>query len=391
VQGGGFVLFVAQRILIKNIDETFQQYVEKYPNFNFGLIGPTELDNLALLHPEVALAYEPGFLKQAIKGYQKRDDGKLFEQNVAAVQSAYRNSNLVLFLGAGVSKSCRDSSGNYAFPDWDELISLLFFKLIQKDSQLDLTGPESGKILTCFQDMAPKSPLILARFLRDEFGDNFWDEVRRVLYSKASRTASSPLLREIAALCTPQRGKDGILGVVTYNFDNLLENELSQRRVKYLSIISDDDNPLPNQLPIYHVHGFLTRTEAITPQQKQALVFSEEAYHSQFVDPYLWTNIRQLTMLRNNVCLFVGCSMTDPNVRRLLEITHNKKQTIRHYAILHNHWADEEAKLSTGLKPLAKIMKGLEENSLNKLGVFPIWIDNYDEIPEILRKIGEDS
>ena len=56
------------------------------------------------------------------------------------------------------------------------------------------------------------------------------------------------------------------------------------------------------------------------------------------LEPYNWANITQLNYMINNTCVFIGLSMTDPNMRRLLEIAAQKrtdiKDTCRHYAIM---------------------------------------------------------
>ena len=42
------------------------------------------------------------------------------------------------------------------------------------------------------------------------------------------------------------------------------------------------------------------------------VVFSEDAYHSQFMEPFSWSNLIQLNKLGQSTCLFVGLSLTDP-------------------------------------------------------------------------------
>lgn len=54
------------------------------------------------------------------------------------------------------------------------------------------------------------------------------------------------------------------------------------------------------------------------------------------LDPYSWSNLIQLNYLRENTCLFIGLSLTDPNLRRLLDIASRKhdNDVPKHYAIL---------------------------------------------------------
>jgi hypothetical protein len=168
----------------------------------------------------------------------------------------------------------------------------------------------------------------------------------------------------------------------------LLEEELRRRNVAHRSIITEGEKPLKSELPVYHVHGYLPRTEQLSPTHQNALVLSEDAYHTQFVDPFIWTNITQLNLLRNNVCLFVGMSMTDPNQRRLLEITASKDSNVRHYALMRDHWNGAAAqRLSPNSQSLARVFKGLEEASLMNFGVSVIWVEDFPEMPNIITSI----
>ena len=73
---------------------------------------------------------------------------------------------------------------------------------------------------------------------------------------------------------------------------------------------------------MYHVHGYLPRTGRIPDSME--LVFSEDAYHNQFIDPFSWSNLILLNKLTQNTCLFIGVSLTDPNMRRLLDVAWRK-------------------------------------------------------------------
>ena len=130
------------------------------------------------------------------------------------------------------------------------------------------------------------------------------------------------------------------------------------------------------------------------------IIFSEDAYHSQFIEPFSWSNLTQLAALTQNTCLLVGLSLTDPNLRRLLDVAmrKNPQGTRHHYIIRRRHeerslWAGvedpapEERELLHTLRRRAHV---LEEQDANALGLNMIWIDEFEEIPEILRDIAAD-
>ncbi len=70
--------------------------------------------------------------------------------------------------------------------------------------------------------------------------------------------------------------------------------------------------------------------------------------------------------------MFVGCSLADPNIRRLLEMT--KKENRTHYAILN--------KDDLTLNDLVKAT-----NHFARIGIEVIWVSNYAEISEKLKML----
>jgi hypothetical protein len=356
-------------------------FEQKSPTSTILIWGKDELAKLAKQYPDAALAFNSAYLEPAIDRFKARDEQKSQDQHLTALRTAYNNDKLALFLGAGVSKSA-------TFPDWNELVKRISLMLLDESLETPISEKEKEDIYQYFQSESPSSPIIVTRLLQNSYKDKFPERVRKVLYSGSRKANSSWLLREIGALCMPRRDRIGITSVVNYNFDDLLETELERRDIPYRTVLSDNDEPLKSELPIYHVHGFLPRTGSLSNAHRQSLVFSEDAYHQQFHDPYLWTNITQLNLLRNDVCLFIGLSLTDPNQRRLLEITNSKKPGMRHYAVLRDHWLGRKfSSLSESGQLLTKVFKGLEESSFSNLGISVLWVNTFDDIAPLLEQI----
>ena len=110
--------------------------------------------------------------------------------------------------------------------------------------------------------------------------------------------------------------------------------------------------------------------------------------------------VPQLAALTQNTCLLVGLSLTDPNLRRLLDVAmrKNPQGILHHYIIRRRHderslWAGmedptgDERELLHTLRRRAHV---LEEQDANSLGLNMIWVDEFEEIPEILRGIAAD-
>ena len=112
-----------------------------------------------------------------------------------------------------------------------------------------------------------------------------------------------------------------------------------------------------------------------------------------YSEPYHWSNLVQLTHLREKVCLMIGLSMDDPNLRRLLDIVSNSSTQPKHYTILQRVKLEELLPSSPSQEEneLARIIlyshHQLQEKLFKDLGVNVIWYEKYADIPEILEML----
>lgn len=137
-----------------------------------------------------------------------------------------------------------------------------------------------------------------------------------------------------------------------------------------------------SELPIYHVHGYLPRKGRILKDKD--IVFSEDAYHSQFIDPFSWSNLILLNKLSHNTCLFIGLSLTDPNLRRLLDVANRKnpKKFANHFIV------KKTLSPRNGKDRVDDLAEFLEEQDANELGLNVIWVNEFEEIAPIVKSIG---
>lgn len=196
-----------------------------------------------------------------------------------------------------------------------------------------------------------------------------------------------------------------VKSVVTYNFDDLLERELEAKSIRHHSIYKENELSDPDELPVYHVHGFLPEIKSkYSGLENSKLVFSEEGYHQIYSDAYHWSNLVQLYNLRENSCLMIGLSMTDPNLRRLLEISARNSEQPRHFAFMKRLTIDEfcyekekkgteKKQIIDNIKAAEQFLNGhhkLNEELMKELGVSIIWYTSYDDIPAILTKVNNE-
>lgn len=293
------------------------------------------------------------------------------DNQILDLRSALRSGRLTLVCGAGVSVGA-------GIPVWNDLLLKLLKSMIERLSNNHslALGDNAAEE---FNKRHGANSLILGKYLKNNLSDDFSKEVRDALYS--GNPASCELIDAIVELSRPQRDGRPLDSIVTFNFDALIEENLQARNVSNRAIYSEAIKHDPNELPIYHVHGFLPRFGDVSKETE--IVFSEDAYHSQFIDPFSWSNLIQLNKLTQNTCLLVGISLTDPNLRRLLDVSWRKSpdKKIGHYVIKKLPDFDKSEPV---LSDLAKL---LEEQDANALGINVIWVKEYTEIPNILREI----
>lgn len=341
-------------------------------------------------------------LNRAVSYRQSKTEWKeIRNEQLSRLGEAYKNNSMSLFLGAGVSIAA-------GMPDWTSLLDSLFVNLVAKqlDTGIDAREEEVDDLVKRLRDIDDPSPLMTARYLRRGIVDStvgdiepFLEEVTKTLYRLYDKRGakSSLLLAALAQMCIPRRSGPKINTVVTYNFDDLFEIELDKYQVQHKSIYREVDRYSNDDLPVYHVHGFLPRDKNGYENLGEAtFVFSEEGYHEVFLDPYHWSNLVQLSQLRDQTCLMAGLSLTDPNLRRLLEISARKSGFSKHYALMkrmsYEDFAfEKQEKVVTSRKTVVqKFLDShhvMKEELFRELGLNIIWYEDYEELSELVNKI----
>ncbi len=296
-----------------------------------------------------------------------RATGDSRSNQIQSLREALGRGRLTLVCGAGVSVQA-------GIPAWSELLMRLLERMMEqiaKVHSLDLDKTAANE----FQRNYGASSLILGKYLKNNLGRDFNSQMREALY--ASPSITSALIDSIVQLARPQRDAKPLDSIITFNFDSLIEENLCKQSIPNRAICSEAISHDSNELPIYHVHGYLPRIADKTDDAE--LVFSEDAYHSQFIDPFSWSNLIQLNKLTQNTCLFAGISLTDPNMRRLLDVAWRKSpdKSKSHYII------KRVPRLSGG-DVLDRVAKLLEEQDANALGLNVVWIDEFDEVRGVI-------
>ena len=278
--------------------------------------------------------------------------------NVLAIKNVIETEdNFAFVLGAGVSIPLGAKS-------WDTLLK--FFKNeLKKKGIIDDAEILSRKI--------GGSTLITAQLCKELYpndSDYYW-AIHQGLYKNKQPISSNCSLYHVAKIAKCCKNKSHFR-ILTYNYDEYLETYLKYLDVEY-NILYDSKSDINGNLSIYHVHGYLPEAKFkshIQDRYRKSIYLTEENYNELYNHPYSWQISSQLSFFRENICLFVGCSLADPNIRRLLEMT--KKENRTHYAIL-----TKEEMTPNDLVKAA--------NHFARIGIEVIWVSNFSEISEKLK------
>ncbi|MCI0147539.1 SIR2 family protein [Paraburkholderia sediminicola] len=362
-----------------------------------------ELEALIDLHPGEARKIKENLLPLRVRQIVDTTDSDWKSERQTRIlglseRVAYGPSSL--FLGAGVSASA-------GMPDWTSLLNALFVSYLEGvDPAGESNEEETLQLVQRMNELDAPSALVSARYVRKALaqssgGSNaFTEAIRTALYSlrRGKKGTTSPLIEVLVEMCIPRRSGTLISSVVTYNFDDLFERELLGKSVLHKCIYSASEPPDIDDLPVYHVHGFVPEDpRTYMDVDKNPLVFSEEGYHRLYTDAYHWSNLVQLNALRNSTCVMVGLSMADPNLRRMLEISQRGFSDSRHFAFMKRTTIEKfcaEDKHGEALKAseekaavFLKRHHATSEALMSELGVTVIWYEDYDEIPTMLKSI----
>jgi len=217
---------------------------------------------------------------------------------------------------------------------------------------------------------------------------------------KYSNTA---LLQIVKALLTADKKAKLPSAIITFNADSLLHSLIVLFSIKYqfdnTGIYSIPKEPYrkvtrtfqswADSIPIFHLHGSLSPTsEKVTDKSidsRDSLIFLESSYNEVASNMYSWAQTNFLYSAQNSKLVFIGLSMSDPNIRRWLSwtnqayinelnsVTEGKSMSLPHLWI--------RTKASSG------DIQDFLDVSLRHMGVKIGIIDNWGKVEETMKKI----
>lgn len=283
------------------------------------------------------------------------------------LKAEYDAGRLALFVGAGVSKSC-------GLPLWRELADRILARWIVDDPDLiKQTGVEAKR--AC---LLAKDPLESMRVVRNSLGDHFIDIVKKCLYQKTP--SPSKLISAIAKM-------EKVMSICTFNYDDVLERAIRRANRHCLARVAG--SPLLrhcSQCVVYHPHGYLPQSVADLKLQTSDIVLSDDDYHTLYDALYSWANIVQLDLLLNYTVLLIGCSLTDPNIKRLLDVSRKMRETT-HFALMRDPTVGKHDRMGAWRGMVVLPTLEVEDSLYQSRGVQPIWYAEHDDLPAVIERM----
>ena len=368
------------------VNEFAINYLQSYPEAKVYLLYYEKgaLSDLAIRESRkmklVEISQVDDFLNRVEKVAKINDQRESLERDwrterdllIDNAKVSFREDRCSFFLGAGVSMAAGGLS-------WEKLLRVILRRFKKIGKQKDF-----NKIY----DSCGRSPIILGRYAasNDKILKDVSEYLRKYVLYKNVNPQESELFKAICEAVKGPDNEDGLVvesnkvnSIITYNYDDLVETALEAKGIS-VARISMKNRCTRQEFPVYHVHGLI-------PQDSRGLIaspiLSEKEYHQLYKESYHWSNVEQLHALDRNTCFFIGLSMTDPNLRRLLDISRtNSDYSCRHFAFLQRIplFAPEEVEKN-------RIHFQTIEFQLSDLGVHVIWYENHSEVPEMIRRI----
>jgi len=345
--------------------------------------------------------------------------------DIKGLRYAWRNRQLVLFLGAGVSIP-------YGLPAWKSLVLELLFEHAQGTRRLGGMWPHYRRAVAAWMtEYFDYDPLVLARMVERDLRlrnsrisraankstdrkDLFLERLRAHMYAHYREPKGKAILPAVCDLIAKSNKQCGVDSVITFNFDNLLEAELRRRKVAVQSITSSD-RQRGGGLQVIHAHGYVPQAGPIS---RKDIVFTEPDYHRLTESVFHWALSEVVDRLRKRTVLFIGLSMSDPSLRRLLDASRNSdipphwqiqkrheiqdhkvlevmaevERRAREYATLLGYGFDERKKplqLEESIHAALRQADTYDREVFESMGVKTIWVNRFDEIPDIIAAIAE--
>lgn len=300
------------------------------------------------------------------------------------------NSYPVVFIGSGISKRYLKN-----FPTWEELLKGYWLQIGETEnfyshlrnikSKMDSSLTEEEKDFTANTEVAT--------YINNQFDDLFYDEkitLSDLSIDDAYKNKISPFKHDLASKFKNYEFVDGIEDelesyktflskarvIVTTNYDMLTENLLKDIKVKPKIYIGQNgffDKTL-DWCELYKIHGDVNSPNSI-------IINGEDYKH--YDNNSILISAKILSTLIESPIIFMGYSLTDRNVRKLLTDFSSQlpKEDIRK--------TSNRILIVEYLKDEIELIEQMSRDEILDIGYIHISTDNYKKVYDEISQINE--
>lgn len=138
-------------------------------------------------------------------------------------------------------------------------------------------------------------------------------------------------------------------------------------------------------IPIYHVHGYIPSPNEIQQIEDNSIVLSMDEYYDNLRNVYCWQTDSQMHFLSHYTCVFIGSSMSDLTIQRMLYNVQQHGNNDRIYCFQAKSPMDE--KYSPDEKRVYNILQNLKRDFFKSYGVSMIY--NSDGYRQMYKQIDD--
>jgi len=269
------------------------------------------------------------------------------QETIEQLCQTYREAAQIgLVAGAGVTFK----SGVPLYKDFANQL----FDLARQERKLRKVAPAIVEyVMANFKNLDPEIVLQFVDHHLKKRDDLPW-LVRKVLYNQLGsvgkrfhtiapeKYTENSTLNAVITLCSarpdgpvvqaPERTRwevnPKIGAILTTNYDDLIEGAFgSKYGIKGMKPVAREESREIRKgkelvIPVYHMHGYVSYVGHVDDHSKvrasDEFVMAEDDYYRTFYNLLGFANVRAMSMLRAFPCMFVGCSLDDTNLRRIL-------------------------------------------------------------------------
>jgi hypothetical protein len=290
---------------------------------------------------------------------------------IDCLRDSAAQGRLVLLTGAGISRGLLRADGGGQLPSWGELVHAL-----RERADMSVFSTRQKELLT---ELLPDGML-------DELSGDVLIEASELLQHGFAKDAFE---EAIASIC---REKDDACsathfaiarirpsGIVTFNYDQAHERAFKSHAIEYQPIVYDEE-PRLREMLAYQKEGvsFLLKAHGCVSRPK-SLVLTSTSYRAVLSRNRAYRAFLQHILMRNTL-LMVGFGLRDRDFDQVMTTL--------------------EIELGGPLRPHAIVttVPGTDPEGLKRRAewaaisarftVHPVYVDNYDEIPDFIESLG---